>query len=130
MSLEADLFTRLSTHDGLVALVGQRIYPLVIPQKVAMPAVRYQRVAVTHTSAMGVDAPLTTTLVQVSSHADTFDGARAVAVQVRAALQRWMDDDVGVQDVYVESEIDLYDQADLEGGYQVATDFRFWHMEA
>lgn len=129
MSIEESLFTRLSTHAGLSALVSARIYPLILPQKPTLPAVTYTRVSGERVSAMGADTVIARPRFQVSCFASTYASARAVAAQVRAALQRWRGTVGGVviQDSFIESEIDLYE--DDTKLYHTALDFEIIHEE-
>jgi hypothetical protein len=39
------MYSYLSTYAGLVALVSKRIYPIVMPLNVTLPAVSYQRIS-------------------------------------------------------------------------------------
>ena len=109
MTVEATLYTRLSTFAGLAALVGTRIYPLILPEGVAYPAVTYQRVATPpRESCMGVDVGLVRPRIQITVWGDTFAAVKAAAEQVRQALQRWST--TGVQDTFLIGENDLYDE--------------------
>lgn len=109
--IEETLFTRLSTFAGLTALVGTRIYPLIMPQGVVHPAVTYQRISSTRESCMVDDDGIVRSRFQVSVWANTFASARAIIDQVRQALQRWST--TGVQDTFILAEYDLYDEEAL-----------------
>ena len=43
MSAEANLYSALTARAALTALVGNRIFPDVIPEDCALPAIVYQR---------------------------------------------------------------------------------------
>ena len=106
--METTLYTRLSTYAGLTALVSTRIYPLIMPQGVTYPAVTYQRIATEpRESCMVEDVGWARARVQVTAWADTFTSAKAIAAQVRAALQRWTT--TGIQGTFIIAEYDLYD---------------------
>lgn len=107
--IEETVFTRLSTFAGLTALVGNRIYPMILPQGAVYPAVTYQRVSTyPRESCMGEDAGLARARIQVTAWAATFTGSKEVADQVRQALQRWTT--TGVQGSYIQGEYDLFDE--------------------
>lgn len=126
MSVEETLFTRLSNFAGLAALVSSRIYPLILPQKCALPALTYQRVATQpRESCMVDDVGFARGRFQFSAFASTFDGARAVIEQVRQALQRWST--AGIQDIFLLLEIDFYDPETLE--YSSIMDFEVVYEE-
>lgn len=106
MSVETALFTRLtSTHAGTAALIGTRCYPLRLPQKPTFPAVVYQRVS---SSGQIGTTDRRTPRLQLSCWATTYAGARALAVQVRAALEEYADATIRMGRVV--NEIDDFDE--------------------
>jgi hypothetical protein len=129
MSIESAIFSRLSGFTGLADLIVSRIYPLILPQGCALPAVTYQRVATAPREvAMGGDPGIASPRFQVTAWAGNFDEARAVAEQVRLALERWSDSDNQVDDTYIVMEIDGYDPETLE--YSSVLDVVVIHREA
>lgn len=88
MSIESALFTALTTHAGLSALIATRLYQDAIPQAVTLPCVVMQRVSTPRyqvfgsTQAVAVSRPR----FQFSCWAETFDEALAVCAQLRTAL--------------------------------------------
>lgn len=132
--LEQAVYSRLTGHAGLAALVGSRVYPLVLPQRPTLPAVTYQRVEALRQSAMGVDTGLASARVQVDSWATTYAGSKGVAAQVRAALQRWRGTEAGVtvEDAFLERDQDLFEDegSSAEGKlYRVSQDYLIWYRE-
>jgi hypothetical protein len=127
--LETVLFTRLSTYAGLIALTSTRIYPLIMPQNPTLPAVTYQRIDGPRESAFSAEMGLAHPRIQVDSWAKTYAGAKAVATQVRTALQRWSSEAVDpvVLDCLLESDGDEYEpDANI---YRVRQDWIVWHRE-
>jgi hypothetical protein len=107
--MEDALFTRLSGYVGLTALINTRIYPMILPQGVTYPALAYQRISTyPRTGCFGVDDGLARATVQLTTWGDTFASVKAVANQVRQALQRWTT--TGIQGTYIIGEFDLYDE--------------------
>ena len=106
MSLESDLFTKLSTHAGLSALVGTRIYPNRLPDNPTLPAVVYQRITTMNVLASG-DVPLIRARMQVDCWDDSYLSVAAVAAQVHAALD--MGSSTGLEASIPEDEDDSYD---------------------
>src|SRR4030042_5808294 len=86
--VETVIYTRLSGYAGLIALTSTRIYPLILPQSPTLPAVTYQRIDGPRESRFGAD-PVAHPRIQVDSWAKTYAGVKAVAPQVRGALQLW-----------------------------------------
>ncbi len=129
MSFESEIFTRLSGHAGLSNLIGARIYPVRMPQDVAMPAISYGIVSASRPSNFGVDTGDVRYRLQIdcwsSSLPGETGGANKVAAQVKAALKRYSGGDI--QDCFLENEQSLYDDdSDL---YRVIMDFIVWFKE-
>lgn len=133
MMIEEALFKHLKAHAGLSALVSSRIYPMVMPQKTSMPAVTFQRISTPREYTHGGYSGLAHPLFQISCWGEKYKDTRAVAEQVRLALQAYVGTmggtgGVEVQASFQENEIDFYDPgANL---YHVPVDFRIWHKEA
>ena len=128
MSVESELYTRLTTHAGLSALVVLRVFPGHLPQGATLPAISYSRVSAGRPSAMGTDIGLVEARFQIDVWDDDYLGLVAVKEQVRAALQRWSTSSgTIVRDTFFENEIDLYED-ELEI-HHAALDFRPWYEE-
>ena len=129
MTMENALYSRLSGHAGLSALVGVRVYPLRLPQDTTLPAVTYTRVGTRRLRAMGSDPGLARARFQVAAWAATFAAGRDAGEQIRAALQRWRGtlEGVVVQDSFFETEVDVY-EPDTET-YQRTLNFEIIHEE-
>lgn len=127
--LETALTYALGHHAGLIALVGSRIYPMMVPQGAALPAVTYQRISGERIHAMVDDPGLASPRIQVDAWGSTYSSAKAVAAQVIDCLQRWSGvvETVTVQDTYFQGDQDLYDQETER--WQVSMDFIIWHLE-
>jgi hypothetical protein len=82
MSLETDVAQLLVNSD----LVGDRVYPMTLPQQVTLPAIRYQRIdspgEVSHSGGAGLEHPR----MQVSIHALTFGEAEQLADALKRLL--------------------------------------------
>jgi hypothetical protein len=130
--LEQALFTRLSTHAGLSALVSTRVYPLVAPQNPTLPYVTYQRVASSRVSAMGTDPGVAEALMQIDCWGETYLSALSVATKARLALERWRDgaSDPEVLDAFIERDQDVFEDEAEPPLYRRSMDVRVWHREA
>ena len=120
MSVEADLYAYLSTYAGLTELVGTRVYPLVAPQAVKESYCTYQKISPGRKYSHGGFSNLSRPRIQVNCYATTYAQAKAIAVQVIAAVEAWPGAS-NIQAAFVENEIDMYDP-DTEL-YQVPVDF-------
>lgn len=81
--------TRLTAHAGTTALIGTRAYYGMLPQAPTLPACVVQQISGPRNSAMGADVDKFEARVQVKAHAISRAGAKALAEQARAALQRY-----------------------------------------
>jgi hypothetical protein len=124
VSIEETIFTRLSTHAGLVALVGVRIYPLVAPEGVTKPFVIYQKISTGTVHAMSADPSLESPRFQVSAYGDTYASAKTVVAQILDALRDYTN--ATIQRSFYENSSDFYEpETSL---YHVPVDFVVWHI--
>ncbi len=86
MSMEADLLAVLEANAGVSALVGARIYPMVLPQRVTLPAIRYQVISTIPQPTHNGPSGLRQYRLQLSVHAATYSSAQAVAEALYTAL--------------------------------------------
>ena len=129
------IYSRLANYAGLTALVGTKVYSIKVPQGTALPYVVVQTISRRRVSAMGDDIGHVESRVQVSTFADKYDnastGAKQIAAQVRAALQRFSGtvESVVISDIYLEGESDLYDPEPETGVYHIPLDCMVWYQE-
>ncbi len=87
--LEYGIGSYLSTFAGLVPLIGDRVYPLRIPQGATLPCLTYQRIStpriLTHDSS-GSTGDLSNPRFQFDAWGNTALQVKAITDQVRAAL--------------------------------------------
>lgn len=88
-TLEQGLFSYLSGYAGLTAIIGTRVYPFRIPQNATIPCLTYQRMDTprikTHQSS-GATGDLAKVRMQFDCWAITYDSAKSIADNLRAAL--------------------------------------------
>lgn len=125
-TIESLIYNRLSNYGGLTALIGIRIYPLMIPQEQSLPSVTYFIVSNIPEHAMGNDADIVTVRLQVSSWSTSYKMAKAVAAQVKAALSRYRSSPI--LDIFLDNEMDQF-ESDVEE-YVVISDFIVFYSEA
>ncbi|GEM_PF-947418 len=87
MSLEADLWTLLTSAPAVYARCGNRVYPVLIPQDIVTPALAYQLISAPgqYTHDQG-DIGLIRARMQLTAQAETYDALHALVRAVRAAL--------------------------------------------
>lgn len=132
MTLEQALFNYLSTYAGLVSLLGTRVYPLRLPQGPTYPAITYFKVSNTRVRTMGAPNLGGRPRVQVSCWGETYASAKAVANQVRAALDGYGPATMGGVGGLVVKAVQLENEQDLEHNkpdlVEIALDFTIWHL--
>jgi hypothetical protein len=123
MTLTTAVVTRLRTEAATAALLGSRIYPLVLPQAPMLPALAYTRISQGEQFTSNGPSGLRRVRIQLDCYAETYDAARALADAVRNALNGWRDLSLGVQVAKLapDSEQDLHE--DEVGSYRVTMDF-------
>lgn len=119
MTIAALLKAGLAADSGVAALVGNRIYPLKLPQKPTYEAITYQRIS--NTGQNGTSTRRESRW-QINCWAETHVEATALAAAVKAFAEDWHDADQtpGIAWARVVNELDDYDdQADV---YRIIVD--------
>lgn len=121
--------TYLLAQSGITDLVGQRIFFVKAAQDVEKPYLVLTKVTgpreSSHDGASGLAHPR----FQVSVFAETYAGAKVIALAVQAALEGYQGlmDEVYVDGVFYDDENDFYE--DDTKLYHVASDYIIWHGE-
>lgn len=129
MTLEEGLVAYLAANEGVAALVGTRIYPLVVPQDAALPALAYQRISSprehVHTGASG----LVRARIQVTNVGGTYSAAKALAETVRVAMDGYSGamGTVAVGAALLMNENDTW--LDMFNAPVVRHDYAIWYQE-
>ncbi len=84
--IEMAVRDRLINDATLGPLIGQRVYPLVLPHNAALPAIVYQRISTPRITNQQGSSGLARPRLQLKSWATTFEAAYAVADAVRRSL--------------------------------------------
>jgi len=112
MAFEEGLFHYLDNYAGLSEEIDDRLYPMVLPQKVTLPAVTYMRVSTPRNLAFErsfIPYPR----FQFDCWAESYERAKDVAAQIVAALDIYGGTmgDYTVQVSIIEDERDFYEPA-------------------
>lgn len=107
--IEVLLYDRLRTNAGVAAIVGDRVYPNVLPQMPVLPALRYVLVDRVEVLAKPSEAALRLmrARVQLDCYAATYSAAKALATAVKAVVYGWQDRPNGVLEARAVAERDL-----------------------
>lgn len=84
--IEADLVAVLSEDATVAGLVGARIFPVVVRQETALPALTYARLSSERTYVMAGAGHWTTVQIGITAWAAEYAQARALADAVRRSL--------------------------------------------
>ena len=115
MSIEAAVRTRLLAVSGVSSLVSARVYPAPLPQQAAtgtwLPAISYSVLSERRQSTFGGPTALPGVLFGIDCWAADYDGARALAKQVRLALDDWSGTSQSetIQACWIEGQQDIYE---------------------
>lgn len=129
MTLEQALYVHLRDN---VTIVGGRVYPGILPQNPAYPALTYAKIScVPERQIGGGQVGYVTSRMQVSCWASTYASAKDVTGQVRASLQSFSGvmggaGGVEVMDANCVNELDLYE--DEAGVWHVLVDVLVTHL--
>lgn len=131
MRIEEALYAHLSTHAGLTALVGTRIYPQRLPQTPTLPAVTFFRVSgPTIQDFDGTAKTRARFQLDCWAEGDTaYADAHEVADQVIAALDGYGGQMGGAGGVWCDAT--LINDRDLPdpdtGWHRVSQDYEIWY---
>lgn len=110
--IEKALFQKLSTTAAITAIVGNRIYPVFLPEKTPVPAIVFLRVstegaAISHTKSSGK----LTSSFEVGCYGKDIQVAKNLAKLVRNALSGFSGTVAGlvIHRAEVQNEFDDYD---------------------
>jgi hypothetical protein len=109
-TIEEGLYAALTGNARVAGLVGERVYPEVIPQEAALPAMAYQRVSGPRPVGHGGGLGMGEARIQLTITAETYREAKAAAAAVRD-LFPFVGELGGLVEVFaglLENEIDGY----------------------
>jgi uncharacterized protein DUF3168 len=130
VTIEDAIFTRASGHEGLAGHIADRAYPRRLPEGVILPAMSYGLIDDIEPQAMGQGTGVTTARFQLTAWAETFDAARDISVEIRAAFKRWRGTWAGI-DVQDSLPAGRVEDNDAEAGlYWRHQDFLISYAEA
>lgn len=114
---EASLFSLLTagSPNPVAALIGNRCFPLVLPQNVLYPAIRYQRISTPRSQYRALDgrAEYASPRFQIDAYALTHAQAIAVAQAVYALLEGFTGTVAGLRIDQISTDDEA---ADMEAG--------------
>jgi hypothetical protein len=124
MNAEGAIRAAILASAPVTALVGTRVYPMMLPQAPTFPAIVYQRISTVPD--MLVEGPgFAPIRIQLSMWASTFDGARTLADAVVTALHGYHGGELRLSRL-----INLLDDYEPDTKlFRVIADFRVHHTQ-
>lgn len=122
--LESKLYTALSgsTKITVTSSVSTRIYPLIVPQESAMPAITYARVSGGQQNDLTGYSGLENPRIQIDCWATSYKEIKTIAENVHAVLYA-----ATTFKAILVSDMDFY-ESDVEL-YRESMDFKIWNRE-
>jgi hypothetical protein len=120
--LETRIYSLLASNPTIKQRINTRIYPVVMPQDVTLPAISYQRIASGPENTMTGFSGLKQSNVIINAWARTYDEAKQIAAEIHAAMETATEFD----NVLI-NEMDGFDQ-DVNL-YVVSHDYSCWNQE-
>jgi len=120
MTINTDIFTSLTNHAGLSALVSSRLYPIKLPQKPTYPLIKYQRVTNEHINSLTGSSGLNKSRYQFDIYSETHSAAGDIADQLALAMASG-----SYQSILLSTaDLDFDDNAEK---YRITIDYSVWH---
>ncbi len=119
-------------YEAVPGYVANRIYPTISPKNAAFPYLVYFKVSDPSLHAMKNDLTIARPRVQVSTWSTSYSEAKAIALQIRIALQDFSGSTGGItfKRIFFDNEYDL-PEVDLKAKkiyHHIAQDFIAWHI--
>ena len=127
--IDDETYQRLQA-PGVVALVGDRIFPLTAAETAPVPFIRYMPVSRAQFVADALDQIATPvrSRVQIDAYADTYGVVRQVAEAITIALEGWGSPTEGtVRSVTLYSETTADESTEFQKRYRVSQDWYVIH---
>jgi len=123
VDFEIVLLRTLREDAGLSALVGNKVFALVIPQGTKLPCITFQRIGGMPANTLSGHSGLEEIDLQIDVWARDYDEAKAIAKAVRAAMPPsgpWFS-------AHLIEDQDLYE--DGTNYFRVNMEFKVWFLE-
>ncbi len=91
MTIETKIVTRLTGYSAVTAVVGTRIFPVVVRQDTALPCVTYRRLSGERDYSLAGRAGWAGARVSLTAWAQDYATARSLADNLRNALDAYSD---------------------------------------
>jgi len=120
--VETEIYTLLTQNATVARKINTRIYPVVLPQDVQLPAVSYQRISAEKVNHLGGYSGLSNPHIVINSWGPRYDDVKALASDIHSAMNG-----AGTFKSVLTNELDGFDpEINL---YVVSQDYSCWDEE-
>ncbi len=134
-TIEEALITRMLATAAITAIVGTnaaaRIYPLIIPQTAALPALAYQKISSPKEQMHTGSSHLCRSRIQITAIASDYAGVKALATAVKQCWDSFRGTVAGVRidGVAIDNDADTEIERQAVAVPVVRIDLLIWHYE-
>jgi hypothetical protein len=134
MDISEALYKHLSLYKPIADRVANRIYPLILPQNCALPAIVYSPVVANYDSALSGDTGFVRQTIQIVCHDKTYKKARELSRLVKQRIQDFQGNMGGlnIQAVFIKTDYELNGNTSLKFDieeYMSSIEFEFYFNE-
>ncbi|SCY25230.1 tail completion protein gp17 [Alkaliphilus peptidifermentans] len=134
MELGEALFQYLSNHSDLKEKIGDRIYPIMMPQNAKLPVIIYSQISTRRSHALQKDTGFVSQTIQFSCHGKSYKEAVALSKTLRKILQNFSGTmgDLTIQGVLLIGEVTLSQGTTTNyrtDQFIISTDYEFQYIE-
>lgn len=127
MELEEAVATYLVNRPGIAGIVVDRVQP--VGEAIVVPCITYQRISGQRSLTQSGPSGWANPRLSMTCWSETYSGAKALAKQLRIALDGYkgLMGTVIIGKASVENDVD--DRDDDSGWYRIIVDVMFWNVE-
>lgn len=134
MDILIGLYNHLSNDEKIKKIVGNKIYPVILPQNLVLPAIVYSSVLTNYDSALQGDTGFVRQTIQIVSHAKTYKEARELSRLIKKIIQNLHGNMGGVfiEAVFIKTDYELNTNTSLKFDteeYMCSIEFEFYYIE-
>lgn len=128
------IYAYLSGNEQIVEQVGNKIFPMLLPEDAPIPAIVYSPVFASYDSALQGDTGFVRQTIQFVCHGKTFKKARELSRLVKRVFQNFHGDMCGleIQAVFIKSDYEYNGNTALKFSmeeYLSSIEFEFYYNE-
>ena len=116
MDLLEAIYSYLSKNESVKSYIGDKLYPILLPQDCVLPAIVYAPVVTNYGLAHQADSGFVKQTIQITCHANTFKEARKLSRLIKKLLQDYRGDMSGlfIEAVFIKTDFDIDGNSSLK----------------